>query len=566
MNEQLEIFKKHPAYQYAYDVANEKIPANIYILKVCQDFIEELDKSESKYYFDFDLVEGITQILDCIIVPSGFKAGHSAKEVLAGFQWFFIINALCWKMSDDHEKRRYEKSIMLIARKSGKTFITALLFIILLLLEPDYSNFFSVAPTLELSTLIFNEVTNQLHNSPLLANMFRITNKYILCLLNNNKFTPLATGKQTMDGRLANVFVVDEVGALRDSYPISAMESSQMNIKNRTGILISTAYPTLNNPMTEQVEMVEKSIEGKKVRDDVFGLIYKPDFPAEWKDNDVEMLKANPLAVDSEDSLKILKKKREDAIEMEGERSNFLTKHMNIFINGAIDDTFVTTEEMNGVPVPEGTIDWNGKKVYVGLDLSQSGDNTAVAITNYDKDSGILLAKTWIFYPEDKEADKTKTEGLDYARATDNGYSIPSGNMTIDYNQIENFVLDLERDYGVDIYGIGYDRWGANATAQRLGKEYDVFEINQKDAGAYLPAKFLKEKILEGNFHFEDNFLLMSNFLNAKKQVSSEMSYHLNKKTSEGKIDAVAAIVDSVALWLKEIDEDAEGEPFIGVI
>jgi len=103
-----------------------------------------------------------------------------------------------------------------------KTFITALLFIILLLLEPDYSNFFSVAPTLELSTLIFNEVTNQLHNSPLLANMFRITNKYILCLLNNNKFTPLATGKQTMDGRLANVFVVDEVGALRDSLTIAS--------------------------------------------------------------------------------------------------------------------------------------------------------------------------------------------------------------------------------------------------------------------------------------------------------------------------------------------------------
>lgn len=109
MDKQLENFKKHPAYQYAYDVANEKIPANIYILKVCQDFIEELDKSDSKYYFDFDLVEGITQILDCIIVPSGFKAGHSAKEVLAGFQWFFIINALCWKMSEDHEKRRYEK-------------------------------------------------------------------------------------------------------------------------------------------------------------------------------------------------------------------------------------------------------------------------------------------------------------------------------------------------------------------------------------------------------------------------------------------------------------------------
>ncbi|WNM53127.1 terminase large subunit [Staphylococcus phage S-CoN_Ph11] len=45
-----------------------------------------------------------------------------------------------------------------------------------------------------------------------------------------------------MDGRKANVFVADEVGALNNRYPIEAMESSQMNMINRTGILISTAY------------------------------------------------------------------------------------------------------------------------------------------------------------------------------------------------------------------------------------------------------------------------------------------------------------------------------------
>lgn len=53
----------------------------------------------------------------------------------------------------------------------------------------------------------------------------------------------------------------------------------------------------------------------------------------------------------------------------------------------------------------------------------------------------------------------------------------------------------------------------------------------------------------------------MSNFLNAKKQTSSTMSYHLNKKVSDGKIDAVAAIIDSVALWMNEIEEEAGGEP-----
>lgn len=84
--------------------------------------------------------------------------------------------------------------------------------------------------------------------------------------------------------------------------------------------------------------------------------------------------------------------------------------------------------------------------------------------------------------------------------------------MTIDYDQIENFVLDLERDYGVEIYGVGYDRWGANATAQRLGKEYDVFEINQKDAGAYLPAKFLKEKYWKVIFILRTIFYLCQTF------------------------------------------------------
>jgi len=65
-----------------------------------------------------------------------------------------------------------------------------------------------------------------------------------------------------MDGRKANVYVADEVGALRDRYPIDAMSSSQMGMTNRLGILISTAYPTLINPMTEEVDYCEKVLDG----------------------------------------------------------------------------------------------------------------------------------------------------------------------------------------------------------------------------------------------------------------------------------------------------------------
>lgn len=573
----LQSFKEHPAYLYAEKIISNETPANELIKIVAQDFIDELEKGErgeSDYFFDYNLVNGIDDILQLVIVPSGFAAGKPAGDVLAGFQWFFILNALAWKMADNHEKRRYEKSVLLIARKSGKTFVTGILFILLMLLEPAYSNFFSVAPTLDLSKLIFTEVKNQLNNSPYLAKRFNVTNSYIECLINHNKFTPLATGKQTMDGRLANVYVADEVGALRDSYPIQAMESSQMNIINRTGILISTAYPSLSNPMTDQVDRIEKYLLKKKngeeqsgnSQEKVFGLIYKPDNPSEWKTSDDELLKANPLAIENTDSLEVLKKKRRDAIESETERSNFLTKHMNIFINGAINDTFVTSEEMEGIEVPVGSIDWVDKEVYVGLDLSQSNDNTAVAITHYDKDEDIMYGKTWIFYPEMREDEKQKVEGINYARASEEGLSIPSGDMVIDYDQIEQFVLDLERNFGVIVKGVGYDPWNAPAMAVRLSKEYDVYKITQGDSGVYPATKWLKEKILKKEFHFEENNLLMANFLNAKKKTSDTMSYHLNKKQSDGKIDAVAALVDSIALWDAELVEESNSTSELFII
>lgn len=121
----LQSFKEHPAYLYAEKIFSNETPANELIKIVAEDFIDELEKGErgeSDYFFDYNLVNGIDDILQLVIVPSGFAAGKPAGDVLAGFQWFFILNALAWKMADNHEKRRYEKSVLLIARKSGKRF------------------------------------------------------------------------------------------------------------------------------------------------------------------------------------------------------------------------------------------------------------------------------------------------------------------------------------------------------------------------------------------------------------------------------------------------------------
>ena len=126
----------------------------------------------------------------------------TAYETLSGFQWFFIINALCWKHKDNMKKRRYEKSVLLIARKSGKSFLVALIFLILLLIEPELSELYSVAPDRELSSIVKKELENTINASPLIAKHFKITRSEIRCLLTKSKFVPLACSENRLDGKL----------------------------------------------------------------------------------------------------------------------------------------------------------------------------------------------------------------------------------------------------------------------------------------------------------------------------------------------------------------------------
>lgn len=211
----LETFQNHPAYKYAKDVVNKDIVANVDITMTCEKFKKDVDaKDDCDYYFDYNMVNKITAISKYVIMPKGPKAGMPIGDCLAGFQWFFLINALCWKEKNNHAKRRYEKSVLLIGRKNGKTFITGFIFLVLLLLEPRFSTFFSVAPDLELSSLIKAEMETQISVSPAIRDKFKVKKSEIVCIPTESTFKPLATSNNRMDGRLANVFVADEVGAL----------------------------------------------------------------------------------------------------------------------------------------------------------------------------------------------------------------------------------------------------------------------------------------------------------------------------------------------------------------
>lgn len=560
INNQRDNFSTHPAYIYAIDVTENKVPNNEHIRKVCQQFIDNLEKNEDEnydYYFDYKFADLVTKMTKLINMASGTKAGEPVHDALAPFQWFFLINTLCWKYRDNKEKRKYEKAVLLIARKSGKTFLIAILFILLLLLEPQYSEFYSVAPDRDLSSIIKKEMEQHIQMSPMISKHFKVVGGEIRCLLRKSKFIPLATSNNRMDGRKANVFVADEVGALRNRYPIDAMESSQMNMVNRTGILISTAYESLHNPMVEEVSYAEKVIDGVIEDDSLFAMIYRPDDNKKWLDDD-ELLKANPLAIDIPENFDYLKKQRDLAVEMPSKQKTFKTKHMNIFVDGDESEVYIATEDLikNRLETP---YNWQGREVYLGVDLAQSVDNTAVSMVHYDEYEDRIYIKSWAFIPEDSIDSKSKLEKVDYAMMIKNGYAFANGDRVVSYRDIENFIMQIEDEYGVKIKGIGYDKWNAISSMNRIAteKNYDVIEIAQHSSTLHPPTKLLKEYLLEQKVGYDKNTLLEINFANAREVKDNNLNTYINKKKSIGKIDMVAATINAVTLWNIEIIDGA---------
>lgn len=550
----LEIIRKHKAYVYAKKVVNNEIISGKYVKKVCKLFLNDVDNNQNcKYFIDTEELVKITNLTKLINMATGLKVGTPAYDALAGFQWFFLVNALCWKCKDNPKKRRYEKSVLLIARKSGKSFLVGLIFLILLLIEPQFSEFYSVAPDRELSSIVKKELEQTISASPLIQKYFKVVRGEVRCLLTNSKFVPLACSENRLDGRKANVFVADEVGALRTRYPIDAMQSSQMSMVNRTGILISTAYESLNNPMTQEIDYAKKVLDEVAEDETLFALLYMPDDPKDWL-SDKSLLEANPLAIDLKENLDYLKKQRQTAIEMPEAQKNFKTKHMNIFVDGDESEVYISTESLKKCKVKK--YDWTGRDVYVGLDLALTGDNCGVSMVTYDFELKKFVAKSWAFFPKDKMYSKTKLEKVNYEEYSEREWCYPCGDVVVSYQFIEDFVANLENKFGVKVLDIGYDRYNCVSSANRLySLGYNVTEIRQHSSILHPATKFLKERILTQTFAYEENQLLEINFSNAREIKDSNFNGYINKRKSTGKIDMVAALINAMVFWEKEFAE-----------
>ena len=380
---------------------------------------------------------------------------------------------------------------------------------------------------------------------------FRLLRDYIQFNLTESRYYPLNYSANRFDGKLPNVFLADEVGALPNSYAIEAMRSGQLNILNKLGCIISTKYPTVNNPFEDEVSYAKRVLDGIEEDETVFALLYEPDNPKNWTTDDIILKQSNPVALEIPEIWEDLLKKRARAIAIESARENFLTKHANIIYQGAGTESFVDINDVLQCKVSH--IDWQDRDVYIGVDLAMTNDNCAVGMVA--EEDGTIMADAIAFIPEGRIEEKSQFERVDYRKFIEAMKCIACGNKTVDYGVIEDFVFHIEEKYGVHIKALGYDRFNALSSAQKWeggdGGKYapiNCIQIRQHSDTLHSPTKLLYEKIVNKEFRYEPNSLLEINLENARCTFDTNMNRYIHKKRSKGKVDMVMALLNATYL------------------
>lgn len=171
--------------------------APVYVKKQAADWLRIVEGKDPEAVINRKAYKRVCKLLKLMVHPD---LGCSMYEGLEDYAWFLITAVFCTRSTDGN--RYYETAVLEIARKNFKTFNSATIFILLMLTEPRFSRFFSVAPDLKLSSELKVAIRKIIKSSPLLdETVFKVMRSEVRCLLTDSEYTPLAYSEDKLDGK-----------------------------------------------------------------------------------------------------------------------------------------------------------------------------------------------------------------------------------------------------------------------------------------------------------------------------------------------------------------------------
>ncbi|QKM48000.1 hypothetical protein B7760_02034 [Burkholderia glumae] len=463
---------------------------------------------------------------------------------LDSWQLFYTAVLIGWRRGNSG-LRRFRTGYEEVARKNGKSTWKAGLADYLFLMDREIgAEVYTIATTREQAMSVFRPALEnfkrRVKRSPRLARSIKIydgTNQERI-VAGGGVFKPLPANAESLDGLNPSAIIVDELHAHRTREVWDVMESALGAREQPLLSAITTSGYILDGICTEIRGYLVQILRGDIVDDTFFGVIFTLDDGDDPFDRAV-WRKANP-SIGSAKTHEYMEAQATKAATLPSAKANYLTKDLNIWVNGAMSWFDIRVWDMCGAPFNPREL--RGRKCFGGLDLSSTRDLTSFVLLfpPDDIDTGEWFVLAWIFCPQAKVDEQSHSDAAPYAKWKDAGWLTVTDGNVLDYGVVRRTIKAACKAF--DVQEVAFDVWNATHLANELmDDDVPMVQLPQNFSGLSPGSKLLERLVYSNRLRHNANPVYRWCASNVSLLMDTNENMRPNKKTSEGRIDPIVA-------------------------
>jgi phage terminase large subunit-like protein len=523
------------AQTYAQQVVEGQIPACKWTIEACRRQIDDLNREVSEdwpWIFDADKAARPCVFVELLPHIKGKWAREKRLLVLDAWQCFLVTTVFGW-VHKDTGLRRYREAYVEVPRKNGKSLLSAGIGLYMLSADGEHgAEVYSAATTRDQARIVFDDAKGMAERTPELRQHLgvAILTHCITVAHASSKFSPLAAEASTQDGLNVHCAIIDELHAHRKRDLYDVIDTARGAREQSLLWLITTAGTDRSGICYERRTHITKILD-----ETMFGIIYTiddsddPQDPSSWA-------KANPNWLTSVllDDMQAAARKAEA---MPSALSNFLTKRLNVWVNG--ESPWMDMRAWERCADHALSLeDFAGEKCYAGLDLAQKKDFAALCLVFQREGMWYVFTKLYLNELAVQESGNAHLSG--WARS--NYVQVTDGDIT-DFDVVGNDLRSFCKQF--EMQEIAFDPALSMYFATKLIEEgLPLVEIAQRAMFFTPPLIQVENLVLEKKLKFDGNPVMTWMVSNLVVKVSKFNELRSpTKERPENKIDGPIAML-----------------------
>lgn len=551
----------YSAEQYISGVMDGSIITGGWIKKAIQRHVSDLERTD--IYFDPKAGQYVIDFCESFCIPSAQKDPIK----LMPWQKAFLHILYGWKRKDG--TRRFRRTYLEIAKKNGKTGLSAALALYHLIADGELTaRVFVAATALKQARECFLEAVAMRDKS---SDLQQVVSKYgqspVLSLYvqsTNSRLSPMTRGSDSQDGAVVSAAILDELHRWKTTDSLwSILRYGGDTRKQPMLICITTAGASANKSTLcwAEHEYGTRILDRMVVDDEVFPFIFSLD-PKEDLKNPENWIKPNP-SLGAILPLSALQNQYREALGKPTAMGEYKRYRLNIWTDEVSDPAIeieqwdeCCIEDVNTHPDPKRMREsliksLAGRLCFGGVDLAPKIDTSALVLVfppvKKDEKWSVL---EYFWCPADNITERSKRDKVPYDLWSKDEFIVPTpGNLT-DVRYIAEQIAKISKMF--DLKEIAYDDAWSSELVRMLGESgfpmSKLVSYPQSFLKMNAPCQELMRKILRKDFEQSGNPVMrwqMSN-LRWNTQVGTGFIKPARDRKRE-KIDGCASLVMALA-------------------